>query len=341
MKDDRCEEELGELLESGDPVRPLGAGARPRAVAAMQRSAAQGPAESLLDRILGKGGKRMRRSAYVVAFLVVMVVAVAGVFSRSQRVDAMALLMSAAQALEQAPSVRTVGYGCTPDPSSPSGHRMLSEPIETISRHRASERRAESCFWHVWHGKGKGFARRMDLDKREWWYCSFDTHICYRADISEVMPEAEIQLRYIREWAKKRLPLQPVNDLDFLSDRQESVETETRDGRKVAVITATGTFVRDPTPHAERHVFEVDMATNRLLTRKRFAKAEGSEEQLLESISVEYDVPVPGPPKDAEVVEATARVEDLGEYFKLHMIAPDGTSIAHGKHRKQTRSPTS
>ncbi len=341
MTDDRCEKELGELLESGDPVRPLEPGARSRAVAAMQRAAAQGPARSLRDRILGKGGKKMRRSAYAAAFLVVMVVVVAGVFSRSQRVDAMALLTSATQAMEQAPSVRVVGYGCTPDPSSPTGHRMLSEPIEWLERTRASERRAESCYWHVSHGKGRGSARRIDLDKKEWWHCSLDTHICYRADTSEVMPEAEIQLRYIREWAKKRLPLQPVNDLEFLSDKQESVEIETRDGRKIAVITITGTFVRDPAPHAERHVFEVDMATNHLLTRKRFAKAEGSEEQLLESISVEYDVPVPGPPKDAEVVDATARVEDLGEYFKLHMIAPDGTSIAHGKHRKQTRSPAS
>jgi hypothetical protein len=336
MKSDRCEKELGELLESGDPVRPPGAGARSRAVAAMQRAAAQGPADSLLDRIHGEGGRKMRRSAYVVAFLLVMVVAVAGVLSRSQRVDAMALLTSAAEAMEQAPSVRTVGYGCTPDPSSPTGHRMASEPIERISRNRASERRAESCFWSVWHGRGRGqgWARRIDLDKREWWWCSFDTHICYRADISEVMPEAQIQLRYTREWAKKRLPLQPVNDLEFLSDKHESVETEMRDGRKVAVITVTGTFVREPTPHAERHVFEVDMATNHLLTRKRFAKAEGSEEQLLESTSVEYDVPVPGPPKEAKVVTATARVVDLGEYFKLQMIAPDGTEIMHGKHRK-------
>jgi hypothetical protein len=210
--------------------------------------------------------------------------------------------------------------------------RMHPEPIEWMSRTRVGERRAESCSRH---GSGRGYARRIDLDKREWWQCDFGTLVCYRADISDVMPEAEIQLRYIREWDRKRLPLQPVLDLEFLSDKLESVETETRDGLRIAVITVTGTYKRGPTPVTERHVFEVDTAKSHLLARKRFAQAEGSEEQLLESTKVEYDVPVPGPPKDAKVVTATATVEDLGDYFKLRMIAPDGKEIAHGKHQKQ------
>jgi hypothetical protein len=327
--DDRCEKELGELLESGDPVRPLRAGARSRALRAMQRSAAQGPTSSLLDRILGKGEKKMRRFAYVVAFLVLMGAA-AGVFTRSAPPDPRSILVRAAEAMEDATSVRIVGHGCVGDPSSPSGMRMMSESYDMSWRYNTSERGVE---WCMRNSGRKGLAYKIDLDKKEWRFYDRAAGICYRADITEVMSQAEVQVRAMRESAKKRLPAQPVKELDWLSDRQESVETETRDGRKIAIVTVTGMNSLTPEPLAERHVFEVDMATNHLLRSKRYVRAEGSEEQLLETVDlVDYDVPVPGPPEDAKIVTATARVQDLdvpnlGKYRSLQMVAPDGEII--------------
>jgi hypothetical protein len=119
MTDDRWERELAELLESGEPVRPLGTGARSRAVGAMQRSAAQGPPDSLLDRILGKGEKKMRRFAYAVAFLVLMGAAAAGVFTRSAPPDARSMLVSAVQAMEEA---EVIHVRARPSTASPEGY---------------------------------------------------------------------------------------------------------------------------------------------------------------------------------------------------------------------------
>ena len=127
MMDDRCERELGELLESGDPVRPPGAGARARAVHAMQRSAAQAPADSLLDRILGKGEKKMKRFAYAVALLVLMGAAAAGVFTRSEPADGQALLISVAEAMAEAETVHLRGHGSK---GSPEGSVMSENSYE-------------------------------------------------------------------------------------------------------------------------------------------------------------------------------------------------------------------
>ncbi len=321
MKNEEFDLRFAEALEQSLP--PFSPQVKARAVEGM--AAAAGRASRKVTR-------PMRLAACVIAFLLVIGLAAAGLLTYSRSPDAKALLISAAEAMETARSVRIVGHGCEGDPSSPSGMRMSPEPLDMSWRYNTSERGVE---WCMRRSGRMGHAYRIDLDRKEWRFYDGRAGICYRADITEVISQAEIQVRAMREKATKRLPMQAVQELDYLSDRRQSAETETRDGREIAIVTVTGMNSLTPAPLAERHVFEVDMATNHLLRSERYVRAEGSEEQLLETIDlVEYDVPVPGPPEEAEVVTATAAVEDMGTYRSLRMYAPDGEEIVRSDQPK-------
>jgi hypothetical protein len=286
--------------------------------------AVEGMAE--VARRAGRNERRlMRRLVYVVAFLLVIGLAAAGVFTRSRRPDGKALLVSVAQAMEAARSVHLVGHGCVGDKASPSGMKMIPEQYEMWWSVSASERRVDMMM-RLGDGSLGGWG--MDLDKNKWWHYRRTTGIYYVADITALAPQAAAVVRRAAKKAKKELGGVPIGNLDWLAGRHESVRMETRDGREIAVIIYTGTNTLGPTPLTERHVFEVDVATNHLLGSRRYVRAEGREEQLLETVDrVEYDVPVPGVPKGAKMVTATAKVHETEKYRSLQMCAPDGEMI--------------
>jgi len=265
----------------------------------------------------------MRRLAYAVAFLLVIGLAAAGVFTRSRPPDGKALLISAAQAMEEARSVHVFGHGNVPDATSPSGMRLDPEQTElwdSVGEWGTARRDVDHGNMSTWG---------IDLDKREEWYYHSDAGILYVADLTPVLSQATA---VVRAKAEEGLHSEAARVPKYLRDIHESVQVETRDGRRIAVITYTGMNELAPDALgrelAERYVFEVDMATNHLLSSKRYVRAEGSEEQLLETTDrVEYDVPIPTDiPEGAKVVTATAEVEETDECRSLVMYA-DGEEI--------------
>ena len=317
----------------------LGADVRARAMEAMAAAA---------SRASRKDTRPMRGLAYLATFLLVIGLAAAGVFTRSRPPNGKALLISAAQAMEEARSVRLVGHGCMGDKTSPSGMKMIPEEFDLLWGFSASERRMERRIeWRKGGPSTPGRPRHvvygMDLDENKWWWYNSRDGICYTADITAVASQAAAVLRFAAKRQEKKLPADPIGDLDWLADKHESVRMETRDGQEIAVITCTGTDMAASPPLAERDVFEVDMATNHLLGRKRYVRAEGSEEQLIETIDlVEYDVPIPGVPEHAKVVTATVKVEDAEyeiafptvhkeKYRGLVMYAPDGEEVCRSE----------
>ncbi len=335
MKDEEFDTQFAQALEQTLPPFALQAKAR-----AVERMAA------VAGRASRKETRPMRRLAYVVALLLVAGLAAAGVFTRSRPPDGKALLVSAAQAMEAARSVHLVGHGCVGDKTSPSGMKMMPEQYEMWWSVSADERRVEIM---MRRGDGPLGGWGMDLDRNKWWFYPRTTGVYYVADITAVASEAAVRVRSQVEKAKKMPAGIRIGDLDFLADKHESVRRETRDGREIAVITYTGTNTLGPLPLAERHVFEVDMATNHLLGKKRYVRAEGSEEQLLETVDrVEYDVAFPGVSEGAKVVTATAKVQEVEydlpvpgvpktqkqKYSSLRMYAPDGEEIARSDQPK-------
>jgi hypothetical protein len=325
MKNEEFDIRFAQALEQSLP--PFSPQVKARAVEGMA---------AVATRASRKETRPMRRLAYVMAFLLVIALVAAGAFTRSRPPNGKALLISAAQAMESARSVRLVGHGCIGDKTSPSGMKMMPEQWDSTWSFSASERRMERRIeWRKGGPQRNSTGGRpvhrtwgIDLDENKLWSYDSRTGICYTADITAVASLAAVVVRSAAKREEKKLPAMPIPDLDWLVDRHESVRMETRGGREIAVITYTGTNTLTSPPLAERHVFEVDTATNHLLGRKRYVRAEGSEEQLIETIDlVEYDVPVPGIPKGAKVVTATARVEETDKDRSLVMYAPDGEGI--------------
>jgi hypothetical protein len=256
MTDDLWERELAELLEWGEPVRPLGAGARPRAVAAMQRSVAQPAADSLLDRILGKGEKKMRRFAYAVAVLVLVGAAAAGVFTRSDPVDGRALLIGAAEAMAEAETVHLWGHGSK---GSPEGTVMSEDSYERWYAPQGSRTNSydpEGNLKAAWV-----FNAELGL---AWYYSSADTH--WFAD-----PIVQIYRTTPREMADSlegKLERYVSPELAFAQEKAwgnaVTVREEERDGKTVTIVEV---IVRDDAGATfVTKVSEIDPATGYLMS---------------------------------------------------------------------------
>jgi hypothetical protein len=122
-----------------------------------------------------------------------------------------------------------------------------------------------------------------------------------------------------------------------IANVRESVETETRDGRKLSILTFTGTPKKPPQPGVTmRFVFEVDRKTEHLLAMRQYAKAKGTSEELIQAIDrVEYDVPVPArfadfePPAGTKTVTGKATIEETDDMLTLTMEA-DGAKASFG-----------
>ena len=98
MMPDRFDQKLAHLLEASEPESELWPGWEARVTAAVSAAG-----------LVGKERKPMRRFAYAVAFLLVMGLAAAGVFTRFRQPDPKALLISAAEAMETAKTVHVWG----------------------------------------------------------------------------------------------------------------------------------------------------------------------------------------------------------------------------------------
>ncbi len=262
----------------------------------------------------------MRRLAYAMVFVLVIGLA-AGVFTRTRTPSGKSLLIGVAQAMEAARSIHVIAHGNRADSTSPSGMRFDPEPDEmweSVDDHGVVRRDLQG---------GVLSTSGISLDGEVMWMYDSRSGLWYIADLTPVFSVAAevVQLR-ARQGLRGEAPRVPYG----LADVHESVHMETREGREIAVITYTGINNGGERPLAERHVFEVDMATNHLLNSRRYVQAPGSEEQLLESVDhVDYNVPVPtdAPEKEhATVVRATVRAEENAEDLSL-VLYVDGKEI--------------
>ncbi len=263
----------------------------------------------------------MRRLAYAMVFLLVIGLAAAGVFSRARRPNAKSLLISAAQAMEAANSVHLVLHGTQGDPSSPSGMVMMQQPAEIWVSKRAAALRMTGPDGALLMGYG------INLDANEAWDYSAETGVLHFADLTPVADQAaDIMDKAGDLYLSGALQMLTKT---ILTDVQESVTTEVRDGREIAVVTLTGTLKESPTLIRERDVFEIDTETDHLLAMQRYVQAEGSEEQLIQTIDeVTYDGPVPTDfaPESAVRKPATMSIEESDKLISLVMSA-DGKEI--------------
>ena len=279
----------------------------------------------------------MRRLAYVMAFLLVIGLAAAGVFTRSRPPDARALLIGAAEAMEEATSVHMLVHGTEmPYAESPVWMRMSPGYTELWVGPRA-----EAFTWVS--SDGTVHATMGDnLDTGEVWsYSARMGGNMYVADMRPLGAKAE---QIVRKSLVESLAMFVDGQLGLgrdlhLKNMTESVTTEVRNGREVNLVTYEGdTNVRytgeteaQGRPVRVRYVYELEAASGRLLSYQRYASVPGVEEQLVGgSEIIEYGVPIPADlrPDLGPVVPATLRIEETPTTLKMIMSA-NGEDIAN------------
>jgi hypothetical protein len=283
MMDDSFEKELGELLESGDPVRPLPADARSRAVGAMQRSAAQGAATPLIDHILGKGEKKMRRFAYAVAFLVLMGAAATGVFTRSRPADGRALLTGAAQAMEQAQTIHMRGHGSN---WTSEGIWMSEDSYELWCSPQGSR-----MIWHDPRGNLTA-AWVLNAELGMAWHYLADTSsfpegivTVYYATPGEVAASLEdrLDIYYLKP--------EPMFGQEGAWGNEVTVREGERDGSAVTVVVV---MVEDPSGATiATKEYEIDPATGHLLSYQSYGADSDGRPPIEFKEVLDYGSPVP------------------------------------------------
>jgi len=267
------------------------------------------------------------------ALLAVAVTAAVFVPRRGAKQDARSILIAAAQAMEEAKSVHFAGHGSGPSKDTPSGMKMMSERFE------------------IWAGSSKGYVRVvspdgklsgltvLDADAREWWNYDAKDNAVYVADLTPIADRVGDAVAQVNQMLRSSLATPTPGEIKTLvgaagfCDIKESVTSQTREGRKVLVVTVTATISSSPRKVTGRWVCEVDAETNRLLTMHQYAQAEGSPEELVQVVDlVEYDVPFPaaptklGLPEGTKTVQATATIEKSASLLRLVMTA-DGKRI--------------
>jgi len=258
----------------------------------------------------------MRRLAYAMVFLLVIGLVAAGVFTRSRPPDGKALLISAAHAMEAANSMHLVLHGTKDDPNSPSGMAMMPQPSEIWVSKRAAALRVTGP------GGVLLIAAGVNLDTNEAWDYSAETNVRHSGDLGPVADRAAGLMGKVGDLYLSGA-LQMLTKT-ILTDVQESVVTEVRRGREIAIVTQTGTLMSSPRLVRERDVFQIDKETDLLLGMQRHVQGEGGEEQLIQTIEkVTYNLPVPADlaPEDAVREPATMSIEESDEFLSLVMSA--------------------
>ncbi len=275
-----------------------------------------------------KGGRKMRRLLYVsLALLAIAIGAVIVVPERTNKPDAKSILIGVARAMEEAKSLYMAGYvenhdGPTIMPGTGNMELWLS-PRKSYSR--------------VISPKGAlSVGLFADADNNKWWIYRADKHTAYAVDLTPIAQKAaEVIAGSYRMLASGKVMEALWNTFP---DAKQSAAVETRNGRKMAVVTITFTLSEGET---EKVILEVDEGTNRLLSLRQSIQTKGSPEKVVASIDkFGYDTPLPAElaslqaPKGAKTVEATARIRETEKFLSL-VMEEDGKYIAQTDTLKQ------
>jgi hypothetical protein len=267
----------------------------------------------------------VRRLIYAMAFLLLIGLVAAGVFTHSRPPGAKALLTRAAQAMEKAQSVHVVLHRTDmPWPDSPVGIRMSPDRADQWVGPEVEAFTAVSPEGAITMSMG------LNLGTGEVWSGSEAGNI-YVANLRPLGTKGE---EIGRKEVRESLALFAEGLLGrgakfiHLKNLTESVTTETRDGRRVNVVTYAGDtpVVSGGQLVKERYVFDLDARSGRLLAYRRYASVPGVKEELVGGIEmIEYDVPVPTTPRPqvGTVLPATLRIEETADTLKLIMSAGD------------------
>jgi len=222
--------------------------------------------------------------------------------------SAKVILGRAMAEMERASSVHFAGHCATWDDDSPTGMRMGSEKTEYWMGDRAFAMRRTDSSGAVVLASG----RSLDTGE-EWSYDAYDG-VCYSAELTP-----SVANRVAARLSSTRMllagSLEPVQPTD-LSEVEESVTTEVRDGRRVLLVTYSGVVRNSPRPVRNRQVSIIDEATERLISLRLYAQADGYPEDLISQFEViEYDVPVPTDlaPVGAPRQRATLEIKETDE----------------------------
>jgi len=238
----------------------------------------------------------MRRFAYAgIAVLAVAVAAGILISGRGKAPDAMSLLSSVAHAMEKATSIHMVSRGQAIDPNSPSGMRISSGRAEFWLSDRALYMREVEQ-----DGILTSFSV-IDLDSGE--FCSYQRGTLYVADITPVADKAAGVIAGARD-------LFVGGRIKAILARSEDFELLSANYTRDAAILSYGYQIPGSRPLTGRTVFELERGTNRLVSVRGYAQAEGADEELVAAVDlIEYDVPLPPVSALGAIPEGTATVQ--------------------------------
>ena len=247
----------------------------------------------------------MRRFAYAgIAVLAVAVAAGILISGRGKAPDAMSLLSSAAHAMENANSIYMVSRGQGIDPNSPSGMRISSSRAEFWLSDRALYMQEVEQ-----DGTLESFSV-IDLDTGEFFNYERKKETLYVADITPVADKAAGVIAGARDlFVGGRMK-------DILA-RSEDSELLSANYTRDAAILSYAYQIPGSRPLTVRTVFELERGTDRLVSMRAYAQAEGADEELVAAMDlIEYDVPLPpvsalvAIPEGTTTVQAVAAIEE-------------------------------
>jgi len=265
-----------------------------------------------------KETRTMKRLAYAVAFLIIAGLLAGGLLTKARPPDGRALLISAAEAMEEAKTIHVVFRGTEAAPDSPTGFRMMPGRGEMwLSDRTVALRYVDSAGELL-------LASYLDCDTALWWVYDRSKQSLYEANLGAVRERLpQIVAKVSRRFRGEQLVEMMTTEYP---DAQESVSTERHEGRLVRVVTFVYTHSKQPRHITARRVFEVDPETARLITARRYAKVEGAPEELIDSLDkVEYDVPMPPGlaeprcPNDTQTIETSVTLEETSDTVSLVM----------------------
>lgn len=316
---DDIEQEVAQVLERA--AAPFSPKARERALQAMTgfRSGQAGKADRA-------GTKGMRRLGYVLGAMVILAALAAVVVPwRGDRADAFTVLTAAAQAAEQANSIRIVrGPTDRVPPGTPltffmSGWGGPHTEERLIAAGPHSVRRLDM------HDGSLFLYFVQDADTGEYSFYDRREKTLYTADLRPLQPIAtQVVAHNAKEtWKSEQFEEQLAQLKQSVADKamQQSVTDGAYSGRKCQVVTIGWTVAKVPKLITSRLAFYLDPDTKRPFAERQYLKVEGQPERMIGNIvKIEYDVPFPPrdrilfPPGTKEV-RCTGRLTDVRNRF--------------------------
>jgi hypothetical protein len=170
----------------------------------------------------------------------------------------------------------------------------------------------------------------INLNTDEAWDYSAESGVRRSGDLAPMASQAARFMDKLGDaFLSGALPTLPTFAKMPLTDVQESVTTEEREGSEINVVTLRGVRTTSPRLIRERHVFQVEKGTNRLIGAQRYVRAEGSEEQLVQTVEqFTYNVPVPADlaPENAVRKPATVNIQESDKFLSL-VMSEDGKEV--------------